>query len=258
MSTDLQFAVWFAEQQGKEMVRLRTVAKPSKKLDGTVVTNVDQQINTAFIAAVKRREGNAASVRGEEGSRTVRGAKRIWIIDPIGGTHEYIDAAVPDYQRTSSLGISLFVDGKLTLAVVRNPFRRETFATTTGIATTLNGRVVRCATTAVQRGVAYDYSHWTGARFDVRGLEQKLGKPRGVRSALYRACEVAAGRSAFAVSPADTPHNTAPGVLLVLNAGGSVTDLRGRTINWSNLRKGLLYAARGSHGSALRAIDALS
>lgn len=258
MSGDLQFATQFAERSGREMVAHRATTRRSKKLDRTDVTDEDKRLNRAFIAAVRRREGRAASVKGEELSDMIAGARRVWTIDPIDGTGEYIDDTIQDNKRTTCIGISLFVDGVLVLAVVHNPFRRETFvADTEGAATLLNGRRVTCTSASLRRGMHYDYCHWDGTRFDVRGLERALGRPLGVYSAIYQACMVAAGRSAFAVFPGDTIHDIAPGARLVLGAGGRVTDLRGRSLQWNDLSHGVIFACRSVHAEALRAIAAL-
>lgn len=256
MPSDLQFAVAFARRAGRDIVRLRATTGRRKKLDRTDVTDADEQINVQFIGAVREREGTNAAVRGEERSSAAAGARRVWTIDPIDGTGEYINDAIPDGQRTTCIGISLFIDGVLVLAVVHNPFRNETFVAGAG-KTMLNGRQVTCRSVPLRRGVHYDYCHWDGARFDVRRLEQTLGRPLGVYSAIYQACMVAAGRSAFAVFPGDTIHDIAPGALLVANAAGRVTDLRGNQIRWDDLSHGVIFASRAVHAEALRAIAAL-
>jgi fructose-1,6-bisphosphatase/inositol monophosphatase family enzyme len=258
MSGDLQFATQFAERAGREMVAHRATTRRSKKLDRTDVTDEDKRLNRTFIAAVRRREGRAASVQGEELSDMIAGVRRVWTIDPIDGTGEYISDSIPDAQRTTCIGISLFINGVLVLAVVHNPFRGETFvADVGGAATLLNGRQVTCVSVPLRRGVRYDYCHWDGARFDVRGLERTLGRPLGVYSAIYQACMVAAGRSAFAVFPGDTIHDIAPGARLVLGAAGRVTDLRGNPLRWNDLSHGVIFASRTVHAEALRAIAAL-
>ncbi len=239
MQSDLEFAKWFAESAGAQMMKFRTSTARRKKIDRTDVTDQDELLNRHFITLVRNREGNGTSVKGEEVSSMVRNAKRMWVIDPIDGTGEYVDDSMSDSRRTTCLGLSLFVEGRLVLSVVRNPFRHETFMAEAGKPTTLNGRVIGCVGSPIQRGVSYDFCHWDGAPFDMRPLVGALGKPRGAYSAIYQACTVAAGWAAFAVFPGNTIHDIAPGALLVKNAGiarrrgGLVTDLRGHALDWS-------------------------
>ena len=253
---DLEFAVRFGRYAAGRILQLRLTTGRRQKLDRTDVTDVDEGLNDEFIDAVNRREGDNASVLGEEKSRAGNPARK-WILDPVDGTGEYVDDSVPDERRTTCVAISLIQHGRLVLSVVRNPFRREEFIATAGGVSLLNGRRIVCSSAMIRRGVPYDYSHWNGARFDLRGLEPMLGRPRGDYSAIYQACMVAAGRSAFAAFPGDTIHDIAPGALMVVRAGGRVTDLRGRPLNWSDLSNGALFSNQESQAPALHAIATL-
>jgi myo-inositol-1(or 4)-monophosphatase len=239
------------------MVQKRTTTRRRKKLDRTDVTDVDTGLNDELIKRVKQREGRRASVRGEERSNIILGTRRLWVVDPVDGTGEYIDDSIPDAERTTCVGLALFINGKLMLSMVYNPFRKELFVADRHGRTRLNDRVIACSPTVLSRGEPYDYCYWDDVRFDVRGLERWLGKPRGVYSAIYQACEVAAGRSAFAVFPGDTIHDIAPATLLVARAGGVVTDLRGKPLLWRNLSHGVLLASKAAHAPALRLIASL-
>jgi fructose-1,6-bisphosphatase/inositol monophosphatase family enzyme len=254
MRDDLRFARDFALKAGEEMVRLRATTGRRKKLDRTDVTDADVRINENFIRQVARREGRGATVRGEEKSSVARGATRVWTIDPIDGTGEYIDDSVPDRSRTTCIGITLFVKWRLALSVVHNPFRDEMFTVSQEGPVVLNGRPLAHSVGGPR---SYDYCHWDNAPFDVRGLESVIGKPRGCYSAIYQACEVVMGRSSFAVFPGDTLHDIAPAAHLVARRG-QVTDLQGRRLVWSDLKHGVLYAASPTaHNAALRAIARL-
>jgi myo-inositol-1(or 4)-monophosphatase len=172
-------------------------------------------------------------------------------MDPIDGTGEYVKLTIPSYELTCCIGISLFVDGVLTLSVVYNPFRGEMFTATHDRRALCNDNPLACSSQQLKLGVPYDYSYWDGAAFDARKLDQWLGAPLGVYSAIYQACMVASGRSAFAFFPGNTIHDIAPGALLVARAGGRVTDMYGNPLQWDNLTRGVVYAGRASHAQAL-------
>jgi myo-inositol-1(or 4)-monophosphatase len=257
MSADLVFAERFVRDAGTAMVELRAKTNRRKKLDRTDVTGVDIDLNEEFIRRVQKREGRRASVRGEERSHIIQGARRLWVLDPVDGTGEYVDDSIPDAKRTTCVGLALFVNGKLALSMVYNPFRKELFVAGQHGRTRLNDRAIACSGADLRKGDPYDYCHWDGARFDVSKLEKKLGKPRGVYSAIYQACEVAMGRSAFAVFPGNTIHDIAPATLLVTQSGGVVTDLRGKSLVWRDLNHGVLYSSKAAHRTALRLIGSL-
>jgi myo-inositol-1(or 4)-monophosphatase len=257
MSADLEFAERFVRDAGAVMVQKRTTTRRRKKLDRTDVTDVDTGLNDELIKRVRRREGRHASVRGEERSNIILGTRRLWVVDPVDGTGEYIDDSVRDAARTTCVGLALFINGKLMLSMVYNPFRKELFVANRHGRTRLNDRVIACSPTVPSRDKPYDYCHWDDARFDVRGLNRVLGEPLGRYSAIYQACEVAAGRSAFAVFPGDTVHDIAPATLLVARSGGVVTDLRGKPLVWRDLSHGVLYSSKAAHRTALRLIASL-
>lgn len=257
MPSDLAFAVRFARKAGQRMVRMRQGVGVRRKLDRTAVSDADTEINAEFIVEVRQHSGGRDAVRGEELSADVLSAERVWIIDPIDGTGEYINESVPLGRRTSCVGIALMVRGEIVLAVVFNPFKNMLFTVERGGRPTMNGRPIRCSSQRAARGVPYDYCYWSGARPNLPRLEQTFGAPLGVYSAIWQACMVAAGQSAFAAFVGNTIHDIAPGALLVIRAGGLVTDFQGRPVNWSNPGPGVLYTNRASQAAALSALRTL-
>lgn len=253
---DLEFAVNFAEKSGEKLVRLRRSTTRSKKIDRTDVTGVDISVNDDLILDVGRREGPDTSVLGEERSHNGCG-RRVWVIDPVDGTGEYVDDSVQDEHRTTCVGIGLLVDWRPVLSVAYNPFRREMFTATRTGPTLLNGRTVQCSGLRPGTGVPYDYAHWNSAAHDLPRLEDTLGKRLGSYSAIYQACMVASGRSTFAAFAGDTLHDVAPAVLLVRGAGGVVTDFQGRELTWQSLAPGVLYASRAAQEYALGILSSL-
>jgi myo-inositol-1(or 4)-monophosphatase len=246
VQAEVDFAADFALGAGQYMKDARENAIARQKLDKTAVTDADDEINRLFIEAVKARYGDSASVTGEEMSAHVAYSRMLWVIDPIDGTDEYIDTKLAESDRSSCVGIALFVDGVLQLSAVFNPFRSELFVATNHSDAYLNdeklyvqGNVFGYELTA---GMSYDYSYWKNCPVDVRFLEQQIGVPCGTYSAISQACDVARGDSAFAIFPGDTIHDIAPGALLVMQAGGVVSDTYSRELRWDDLSSGVIYA----------------
>ena len=242
------------------MVSQRKNAISTQKLDRTFVSDVDTHINADFIKEVKARSGNRASVIGEEESAKVEGSGEIWIIDPVDGTHEYIDTTVKDSERTSCVGAALIKNGVLQLSVVLNPYRNELFVADRDLGATylnskrLNLRKGPAGNLGLGRGIPYDYAHWNGAKTDPRFFEHQIGRqPLGSFSAIYQACTVAKGESVFDVFVGDTIHDIAPSALLVELAGGTVSDIKGRALRWDDLN-GAVYSNGVAHDGVVRAL----
>ena len=233
MERELAFAIQFATLAGRHMLSARLRALESQKLDRTVVTNIDREINEWFIRDVRETFGRQSVVIGEEASAGQFGSGRVWVIDPIDGTGEYVDRTVADKDRTTCVGIALLEAGIVQLSVVCNPWRGDIWVANRATGKAMrNQRVLTLQpkqSSELSPFMPYDFCYWDGAVPDARVLERSmLQPPLGYYSAISQACAVAKGESAFAVFPGDTLHDIAPGALLVELAGGVVADGKGR------------------------------
>jgi fructose-1,6-bisphosphatase/inositol monophosphatase family enzyme len=230
------------------MFSARDRAIQSQKLDRTVVTNIDRELNEAFIREVQAAFGRHTVVIGEEASSGKLGSGSAWVIDPIDGTGEYVDTAVADEDRTTCVGIALLEAGITQLSVVYNPWREEMWvADRASGRATRNDRVLNLQSrqhSQLSPLMSYDFCHWDNATPDTRLLESyMLHPPLGYYSAISQACAVAAGDSDFAVFPGDTLHDVAPGSLLIELAGGVVANIGGHQRgDLYDLRGGTIYA----------------
>lgn len=125
MERELAFATHFATGAGRYMFATRDRALESRKLDRTVVTNIDRELNPAFIREVRAAFGRHTVVVGEEESAGHFDSGKAWVIDPIDGTGEYVNRSIADEARTTCVGIALLDAGVAQLSVVYNPWRQE-------------------------------------------------------------------------------------------------------------------------------------
>ncbi len=168
-----------------------------------------------------------------------------WLIDPLDGTtnfaHNYPFFAV---------SIAAEVAGTLAAGAVYDPVRDELFAAAAGAGATLNGEAIRVS--EVSR--VEDALLVTGFPYDVREHPERslpafqafLMRAQGLRrdgSAALNLCYLAAGRFDGFWESSLAPWDMAAGVLIVREAGGTVTDygggrfrLQGRQILASNGR----------------------
>lgn len=264
ISANLQFALSYAVSAGYYIKDRRNNLIKTKKLDRTDVTDVDIEINEDFEQKVAVLSEGRASVTGEESSHEVAGSEEEWIIDPVDGTGEYIDDTLSDQERTSCVAVALFKNGEPQLSVVYNPFRDELFYADKDLGGAfLNGERLDLSQAedqylALSPGVPYDFCHWDDAATDARFFEDMLGRPPlGSYSAIYQACAVAKGESAFAVFPGNTVHDIAPADLLVRLAGGVSTRVDGKPHDRNNLN-GAVYSSNSSlHSEVVRALSAV-
>jgi myo-inositol-1(or 4)-monophosphatase len=141
-------------------------------------------------------------------------APRVWIVDPVDGTKEFI-RGLPEY----SVSIALVESGLPSLAVVHNPATAETFWAVRGEGAFGDGRPLRVR----------DGSTLLASRTEVEQDEFESFRDgwtlRPCGSIAYKMALVAAGRAAGTLSRGPKGEwDICAGSLLVEEAGGVVTD----------------------------------
>jgi myo-inositol-1(or 4)-monophosphatase len=193
------------------------------------VTATDVAAERCIRQALRRRFPRIGFV-GEEGS-TWDGPDGRWIVDPLDGTIAFV-TGLP----FSAVLIALERREKLETGVLHFPHLGETFVAERGRGAWLNGRRVRVSPRRrlVECVIAlwHDDSVWSN-----RSLRERIAllalRVRNVRifGAGYALACVAAGRLDAYWEQSAKPWDIAAGALLVEEAGGRVTDGRGRPLD---------------------------
>lgn len=198
------------------------LAVSTKSSDIDLVTRVDrlceEHVRRVLLTAYPDHV-----VVGEELGHDATGPMR-WIVDPIDGTANYAHG-FPFY----CVSIALEAHGELVVGVVYDPERDELFTATKGGGAWLNGRPLAVSATADVRrsllctGFAYVEDR---IKLNLEVFARVLPKVHGVRrpgAAALDICYVAAGRLDGFWELGLNPWDAAAGVLIVREAGGTVT-----------------------------------
>ncbi|MEV6872138.1 inositol monophosphatase family protein [Amycolatopsis sp. NPDC051128] len=175
-----------------------------------------------------------------------------WLIDPVGGNLNAVHG-MTDWN----IGVSLVRDGRPVLGVLYFPLLDEMFTATDGGGAFLNGVPVRVSdkqslegavtgTGQAQPGTTVALADRTGASYAAMAkaaLYVRISVPVS-----HQLAQVAAGRMDLHWQ-FDNVRAHAAAVLLVLEAGGVVTDLDGKP--WTITSESYLAAAPGVHAAAL-------
>jgi myo-inositol-1(or 4)-monophosphatase len=157
------------------------------------------------------------------------GRRRVWIVDPLDGTKEFING-VPEF----CVAIALIEDGEPILGVTYNPIRREMFWGARGLGCHLNTKPVRVSRTRLLHRAKVLASRSEAARGEWQVFHGKLiVSPTG--SVAYKLALVAAGKgdATFTRSP-KSEWDIASGAALIALGGGTITDIRGRKLSFNN------------------------
>ena len=179
-----------------------------------------------------------------------------WVVDPVGGNINTVHG-MSDWN----IGVSLVRDGRPVLAVLHDPLADETFTGIAGGGAFLNGVPVRVSaksdlgasvvgTGQAKPGQARADAERVGASVTAmlqHALYVRVSVPVG-----HQLAQVAAGRMDLHWQFDNVRSHIGP-VLLVQEAGGTVTDLDGEP--WDITSEGYLAAAPGVHAAALATLQ---
>jgi len=209
-----------------EFGRVRRVwAKGARDL----VTSADLAAERCIVETLVAR-CPGIGVLGEEGGRLGPPGPDRWIVDPLDGTIGFVNGL-----PTFAVCIALEREGRLESGVILLPRLGELFVAERGRGAFLNGRRIRVSRAARLRDALlilwHDASVWRDRRLRDR-LAALAVAARGVRSegAGFSLAYVAAGRADAYWEQSAGPWDVAAGALLVAEAGGRVTDGRGRPL----------------------------
>jgi myo-inositol-1(or 4)-monophosphatase len=223
---------WAREAGDLALAAIRPVRELTFKTGREVVTDADRRgeelLRDRIAAAFP-----ADAVLGEElGARgdTV-GADRVWHLDPIDGTLNYA-LGLPDW----CVSIALVEGGSLRAACVHQPATGDVWSATRGAGTRRNGRAVRVSSRDRLGDAIVSIQVRKRGRFGRRphllqALLLESFKTRKVGAVALEMAWVAAGAYDAMVIGSGGPipfHDVAAGLLLIGEAGGTVTDVRGR------------------------------
>lgn len=207
-----------------------STASKSSRID--IVTAADTEAEAAIVAELLGRFPSHHVVGEEGGGRgaPAASAPHHWFVDPIDGTVNFA-SRLPHFCTSIALATA---DRQPLLGVVYDPTRNELFTAAAGQGARLNGEPIRVTATAelidavITSGFPYDkhtnpdnnLREWGAFLVKIRG-ERRLG------SAALDLCYVAAGRLDGYWEKDLKPWDVMAGLLIVREAGGTVTDYRG-------------------------------
>jgi myo-inositol-1(or 4)-monophosphatase len=200
-----------------------------KKKHNDFVSEVDRSAEQSIIESILEAYPKHAILAEESGAQGRGEAEYEWIIDPIDGTTNFIHGH-PQY----AISIALAHKGQIQQAVVYDPNRNDLFTASRGVGAFLNDRRIRVSkrTSLNECVIATGFPVSDQSYIDtyLAMLKDVLAKTAGVRregAASLDLCNVACGRVDGYWEFKLKPWDLAAGSLLVQEAGGIVTDLKG-------------------------------
>jgi myo-inositol-1(or 4)-monophosphatase len=197
-----------------------------------LVTEADHAAEKAIFSVIRENYPDHY-ILSEEAGEIIQESSYKWIIDPIDGTVNFANN-IP----ICAVSIGLEHEGKMIMGAVYNPIMNEFFFAEKGGGATLNNKEIfvslktEVATSCLVTGFPYSYLDTPNGPIDVFARLVRKGIPvRRLGSAALDLCWVAAGRFDGFYEHKLNAWDSAAGYLIVEEAGGRVTDLKGKTYN---------------------------
>ena len=193
-----------------------------------LVTEIDRAAERRIHAILHRAEPAFGFLGEEEGARRAGAAAR-WIVDPIDGTNNFV-------HGLPLFGVSIGLEhaGQMVVGVIYDPMRRELFTAVRGGGAFLNGARIRVSPTAVlarsllSTGFSANFlKHPQPYLGWFQRLQSRSHGVRRIGSSVLSLAWVASGRLEGFYERDLWPWDIAAGMLLVEEAGGRVSTLRG-------------------------------
>jgi myo-inositol-1(or 4)-monophosphatase len=194
-----------------------------------IVTNIDLEIETYLIQKIKEHYPKDLILSEEMHSQS-QIKNRTWTIDPIDGTFNF-SLNIPIY----GIQCSLIDEGKIVLGVIYLPHTKEVYHAIINKGSFLNNqRLLIKKTYDIKKSLisygSYLHDHLTYADMQhqsIGKLYPKVGKIRMYGAACVAFGFVASGRNIATIALIGNVWDLAPGVIIINEAGGVVTNLKG-------------------------------
>ena len=212
------------------------------------VTQYDKMIDELIIREIRKRYPQH-SLLTEESGRLTGDPDWLWIVDSLDGTSGFASS-----NPLFSVCLAVMHRGELLLGTVYAPAIREFYLAEKGSGAYLNQRRIHVSETS-DLGQSYLFYCEGGERDRLRTgrlltkVYPEVTDVRKLGSAGLETAWVAAGKGEAYFTTKIEPWDVAPGVLLIQEAGGEVTDFKGNP--WKLETSDLLFSNGRVHTAML-------
>jgi myo-inositol-1(or 4)-monophosphatase len=201
----------------------------SLKGPGDYVSQADRKAEDVIFAELSKARPGYGFLMEERGAVEGEDGQHRWIVDPLDGTTNFLHG-IPMF----SISIALERQGQIVAGVIYNPAIDELYTAERGGGAFLNDRRLRVAgriklsDTVIGTGVPHlGRGHHGNYLVELRNVMGEVSGIRRLGSAALDLAYVAAGRFDGFWERDLSPWDIAAGTLLIREAGGFVSDMKG-------------------------------
>lgn len=224
------------------------------KDDKSFVTKADKEAEEIIVRTIKASFPDH-SILAEEGGEEKTASPYRWIIDPLDGTANFLNG-IPVF----GVSIGVFKNGEPCAAAVYHPLTKGMYSAARGLGVFWNGKKVKVSNQEAAQGVVtfglgrkpIEREQFNKLFFN---LEKVFKSRRHLGSAALEMAYIAAGGVEASVSLGTKPWDHAAGAVLILEAGGKITDFSGQP--WKLGEQNFVASNGVAHEALLHAVKSI-
>jgi len=224
------------------------------KKDGTPLTIFDTGINNLVLETISNAIPGH-SILGEEGSR-LQDSDYVWVLDPIDGTIPF-SHGMPLFV----FSLALTYKGNSILGVIYDPILDRLLYAEKGKGAFLNESPMHVSNRDTVQQTLIEVQSWQNYEHNLNPLKDKLiqkgAQVTTICTVIYAAMLVASGEYGGVLFSGTKPWDAAAVKIIVEEAGGKVTDLRGHEQRYDQQINGLVVSNGMLHDQFLQLIDSV-
>ncbi len=224
----LETAIKAARHAGQAIARLYPRTRDIRvKGFRDLVTDGDMASEQAVVELIQTRFPEHDILSEEAGAGDLT-SEYTWIIDPLDGSTNYAH-----HHPVFAVSVGLLRNGEPLIGVIYNPLSNEIFVAQKGAGATVNDQPIHTSSTVKLENamIAVDWGHTNEVRKQmlayVEPILLRCGTLRAMGSAALATAYVAAGWLDAYFQTGLKPWDVAAGILLIKEAGGQCTTLKG-------------------------------
>ena len=217
---------------GDLAIELRTKGLIKKiKSDNTPVSNGDIEVNKLIAKEISKITPEIPIISEESlENKDKSNLKNFWLIDPIDGTHDYIN----DLEEFT-INAGLIIDNKPVAGLINAPAKKRMFYSygESNAYELKNGKEINLSDSITKNtGPIKFISYSNKIKPEIEKVHNLLGVNEFVRmKSSYKFCVIATGEyDGYVAEPRACEWDIAAGHALLENAGGTITDFEGNEI----------------------------
>lgn len=222
----------------------RTDFHIEEKSRANFVTSIDKEIEENIKKELALAYPHVDFVGEEESTNTA--SNLFWLLDPIDGTQNFIKAQYP-----SMISLALVKDKEVIFAIIYDPYFDKMYHASKGEGAYIEGQRIFVSKTNLNRAIImYGTSPYrreiSNKTFELaRSLFDHGNDIRRSGSACYDLVQVATGKADGYVELFVHSWDYAAGYLLILEAGGKVSDCEGNSLSAIKIGTTSIVASNG-------------